>query len=190
MLLDPVAAGIVVMNVKVVPWPWTKDVTIVVLVAAGEVLLNPGDIGVVPAVVLLTTIVDPCPETKVVKVMGVQEADVVEPVHVVEAELLLEAGGGEVLVEAAAGLASVFDKSAWGLAVVAWAVIVLVIDTDTGAALDSGKFTLVLIYVGSLPIVCVRVIGSPIRSVEPSDAGTSADGMTVCVIVAPIVVVR
>lgn len=38
--------------------------------------------------------------------------------------------------------------------------------------------------------MCVRVTGWPVRRVDPPSAETMADGWIVCVIVAPIVVVR
>lgn len=139
-----------------------------------EVLLNPGDIGVVPIVVLLTVMVVPCPETKLVSVIMVQ-------LRVVEEELLKLLLEG-VPTEYAAGVLTIVSGRPNGNDVDA--AIVLVIETDALARLELGtgigamleellpdaasaSAILVLRDVGSLSIVRVRVTGSPVRAVDP-----------------------
>lgn len=149
-------------KVKVVPCPFTKEVTRTpvfdVELVDVEVLLNPDDVGVEPAVVLLTVIVVGTPEATVVRVAMVQAGEGLELVDV-ELELLLAPDKVVVLKEAAAGLARLLDRSDGEVAGGACAEIVLVIETGplVGLTLDvaaagpgSCKLMLVLRKTGSL----------------------------------------
>lgn len=133
-----------------------------------EVLLNPGDIGMVPIVVLLTVKVVPCPLTKLVRVMIVQGFDF-DFEHVDKLELPLE------MVEIVAAAALTAEEP-----VGASSEIVLVIETGASEELTPGvgsaRGMLVLSIDGSLCTVCVRVTGSPVRAVDCPSAGTTADG--------------